>query len=50
MPLVSYRASAVASWSEIHEVAGRRHSAKQVLRKSKKNKAVQKELKKRGLK
>jgi hypothetical protein len=34
MPLVSYRASAVASWSEIHEVAGRRQSAKQVLKRS----------------
>ena len=31
MPLVSYRASAEAVLHEIHEVAGRRQSAKQVL-------------------
>ena len=31
MPLVSYRASVEAVLHEIHEVAGRRQSAKQVL-------------------
>jgi hypothetical protein len=35
MPLVSYRANAEAILHEIYEVAGLRHSAKQVLTPSK---------------